>query len=220
MGFYELLEITFQRERHGQGPIHWSAVLPGIVFEIYPAAAADQVDATTRLGFEVPLTPTLIDRLQASGVTFKQLPKDSLWGRRAIILDPDGRSVELLEVRADVTDATQTSEARLAAMIASVYKRPAMYVGGRTESQALECVLRYVHYEWAEAANRHDHLNLAHEELRERLNLNAMDFLSLHKSEYPSATPEEHFDFVLQCWKQISQRLGIDLDADLSRQQL
>lgn len=94
--FYEAIGLRFVEEQHGAGPRHVVATAPGTVVEIYPTSTAvdvggpndlrlgfdvDDLDAT--LGRVVELTdnePTLVDRN----------------GRRvAIVVDPDGRSVEL-----------------------------------------------------------------------------------------------------------------------------
>lgn len=41
--FYQGLGLDFTAERHGQGPEHYAAVLPGgMVFELYPARQGRQ----------------------------------------------------------------------------------------------------------------------------------------------------------------------------------
>ncbi len=43
--FYDALGIRFEREQHGHGPQHHTAVLPdGTVFELYPATAGRPID--------------------------------------------------------------------------------------------------------------------------------------------------------------------------------
>ncbi|MFJ8017002.1 glyoxalase/bleomycin resistance/dioxygenase family protein [Streptomyces sp. NPDC096339] len=77
--FYRDLGLDFIAERHGQGPEHYAAVLPGgMVFELYPARQGRQTDIL-RLGLAVdgatvtpPLTPG-----------------------RHVLTDPDGRKVEV-----------------------------------------------------------------------------------------------------------------------------
>ncbi|MFB4320113.1 VOC family protein [Actinomadura sp. 21ATH] len=49
--FYGGLGLEFARERHGGGPVHYAAVLPGGgVFELYPATEEKRTGAV-RLGF-------------------------------------------------------------------------------------------------------------------------------------------------------------------------
>jgi catechol 2,3-dioxygenase-like lactoylglutathione lyase family enzyme len=77
--FYSDLGLSFATEQHGQGPVHYAAVLnDGVVFEIYPASP-DQETGALRLGLTVsganatpPLTPG-----------------------RHLLTDPDGRTVEV-----------------------------------------------------------------------------------------------------------------------------
>jgi catechol 2,3-dioxygenase-like lactoylglutathione lyase family enzyme len=39
--FYEALGLTFTREQHGQGPMHYAAEMNGVVLELYPHPAGD-----------------------------------------------------------------------------------------------------------------------------------------------------------------------------------
>lgn len=39
----------------------------------------------------------LVEELRAHGATVRKEASDSEWGRRAVVEDPDGRRVELLE---------------------------------------------------------------------------------------------------------------------------
>ena len=65
--FYETLGISFLYEQHGSGRKHLSAVLEGVVFEIYPRS--DNVDTSAvRLGFRVPSVDKAIEDLEKIGV--------------------------------------------------------------------------------------------------------------------------------------------------------
>ncbi len=89
------MEIEFNEHRHGTGPMHFAADLFGVVFEIYPAKTQDDVDRTTRLGFSVHKLQAVVDSLQSLGTSVIEEPVQSEWGFRAVVKDPDGRSVEL-----------------------------------------------------------------------------------------------------------------------------
>jgi lactoylglutathione lyase len=93
--FYELLGLTFTKHTHGTGPQHYAAELGSAVFEIYPRR--DEADSTsfTRLGFRVSNLDQTIATLQQSGAKVVSPPKDTPWGRRAVVDDPDGHRVEL-----------------------------------------------------------------------------------------------------------------------------
>jgi lactoylglutathione lyase len=103
--FYELLGLRFQKHRHGTGPEHLACEMGAAVFEIY--SRKDESDSTSavRLGFKVAKLDAVVAGLQEIGVTVVSPPKDSPWGRRAVVDDPDGHRVELTEYVADIADA-------------------------------------------------------------------------------------------------------------------
>ena len=94
--FYANLGLVFQQERHGTGPVHFAANAAGIVFEIYPAAQEnDAVDVTNTVGFRVADLNQLLQRLRNEGISPIKPPRQTPWGTRAVVADPDGRTVEL-----------------------------------------------------------------------------------------------------------------------------
>lgn len=95
--FYKMFGIGFQEEQHGNGPVHWAATLNGLVLEVYPAKSTEDVDNTTRLGFEVENIAVIVSAMQSSGVEIVQHVRESKWGLQAVARDPDGRSVELVQ---------------------------------------------------------------------------------------------------------------------------
>jgi catechol 2,3-dioxygenase-like lactoylglutathione lyase family enzyme len=97
LNFYRTLGIRFSEEQHGKGPLHYSATVGGMVFEIYPAAALDAAEPSVRLGFEVPDLAATVQLLRSSGTTIGSEPKESPWGVTAVVRDPDGRAVELYQ---------------------------------------------------------------------------------------------------------------------------
>jgi predicted enzyme related to lactoylglutathione lyase len=96
--FYRALGIAFQRERHGNGPEHLAGQIGRIVFEIYPQGAGDAT-VKTRIGFSVDSISVLVPSLQEAGGTVVSDPQDSPWGLRAVMADPDGHRVELIECK-------------------------------------------------------------------------------------------------------------------------
>jgi predicted enzyme related to lactoylglutathione lyase len=95
--FYEQLGLTFTQHRHGNGPEHYASEGGSVVFEIYPADDAARATAHARLGFQVPSVDEAIAHLRAEGTEVVSAPKESPWGRRAVVADPDGHRVELIE---------------------------------------------------------------------------------------------------------------------------
>jgi predicted enzyme related to lactoylglutathione lyase len=94
--FYGALGIAFVRERHGNGPEHFAGEVGRIVFEIYPHGTGEAT-VKTRIGFSVDSLSALIPELQEAGGTVVSLPQESPWGMRAVVADPDGHRVELIE---------------------------------------------------------------------------------------------------------------------------
>ncbi|MGW0594791.1 VOC family protein [Streptosporangium sp. NPDC002607] len=76
--FYAGLGLSFVKEQHGAGPEHYAATLDGVVFELYPATSRPAT-GSLRLGFTVPVDA--VAPLPAPG--------------RHVLVDPDGRSVDL-----------------------------------------------------------------------------------------------------------------------------
>lgn len=92
-----LLGIEFMRHRHGTGPEHYAAELSGGVFELYPVSAEGLSTLGTRIGFRVPSVDKALERLAECPEAVVSAAKDSEWGRRAVVKDPDGHRVELVE---------------------------------------------------------------------------------------------------------------------------
>ena len=86
--FYEELGLSFVKEKHGNGPEHYSSEHEDCVFELYPNKGEEPSD-NTRLGFKVDNPQETISGLNISG-TYEFNGK-SIY----VIIDPDGRKVEI-----------------------------------------------------------------------------------------------------------------------------
>src|SRR5262245_20541393 len=93
--FYEALGLALTRERHGAGPEHLVAELPGVVFEVYPLD--NMPTSGSRIGFRVASVNAAIDAVRRLGAQVTSPPKPGPWGLRAVVIDPDGHRVELTE---------------------------------------------------------------------------------------------------------------------------
>jgi hypothetical protein len=93
--FYGALGLDFVRHAHGTGPVHLASESGGHVFEIYPLTDDSTPTSSTRVGFTVPSVDDAYAILLTAGGKSVARPKDSEWGRRAIVCDPDGHRVEL-----------------------------------------------------------------------------------------------------------------------------
>ena len=100
LALYRALGLTFEQEQHGTGPVHHSCDMGGTVLEIYPGNDGGALDrragGATSLGFRVASLDAVLSALKQLGAPVITPPKDSQWGRRAVVADPDGRAVEIL----------------------------------------------------------------------------------------------------------------------------
>jgi lactoylglutathione lyase len=101
LAFYKALGLTFEQEQHGTGPIHYSTQPGDVTMEIYPAEAGQAPDrkagGATMIGIKVESIDAVAEQLQNLGIKMLSAPKDSTWDRRATVLDPDGRMIELTQ---------------------------------------------------------------------------------------------------------------------------
>ena len=95
--FYSCLGLQFLRHKHGNGPEHLSAELGTGVFELYPLSPDGPSTLGTRIGLSVPSLDAAIAAIGKYPGAIISSPKDSEWGRRAVVADPDGHRVELVE---------------------------------------------------------------------------------------------------------------------------
>jgi lactoylglutathione lyase len=95
LAFYLALGLEFVEERHGSGPVHYASEVGDTVLEIYPAAALVSV-RHERVGFRVENLESVLAAVEQSGgsVESSSLHENV---RRAVVVDPDGRKVELFE---------------------------------------------------------------------------------------------------------------------------
>lgn len=93
--FYGALGLNFVRHSHGSGPEHLASESQGQVFEIYPQADDAQSTIGVRIGFSVASVDETFNAVLIASGTSVSSPRDSPWGRRAVVSDPDGHRVEL-----------------------------------------------------------------------------------------------------------------------------
>ena len=98
--FYRMVGFVFVRHAHGSGPEHYACEQGGMVFELYPATPEQPVTPSTRVGFIVAkVDDVVISAAAIEGAKVISAAKDSEWGRRAVLADPDGHRVEIVEER-------------------------------------------------------------------------------------------------------------------------
>ena len=94
--YLRALGLPFVRERHGDGPEHYSYQVDGFVLELYPLATGEESTSSTRIGFSVDSVDELVLYVREEGAEVISEPHDSVWGRRAVIKDLDGHTLELV----------------------------------------------------------------------------------------------------------------------------
>ena len=99
--FYKILGMNFVLHAHGNGPEHYAAELPGFVFEIYPEGKDSVPTTGTRIGFRVTELDGVVEHVAELGAQIVSPAKQSPWGRRTVVRDFDGHTVELLDACAD-----------------------------------------------------------------------------------------------------------------------
>jgi len=95
--FYSRLGLHFTRHRHGHGPEHLAAEIAGAVFELYPLAPNAPSTLGTRVGFKVSSIDEVLTGLTDHPDAVVTAPQNSQWGRRVVLVDPDGHRVELIQ---------------------------------------------------------------------------------------------------------------------------
>lgn len=99
--FYRSLGLWFVEEKHGGGPVHYSSSSNGIVIEIYPQTQNGMTELgaerTIRLGFTVKSLVATLQSLETVGARVLRSPAVTRWGHVAVVLDPDGREIEINE---------------------------------------------------------------------------------------------------------------------------
>jgi len=88
--FYEILGLSFVKEKHGNGPTHYSCEHDNCVFELYPNKGEAPLD-NNRLGFKVSKLSIILNELAATD-------SYEFSGKKIyVLIDPDGRKVEISE---------------------------------------------------------------------------------------------------------------------------
>lgn len=86
--FYELLGLSFVKEKHGNGPTHYSCEHDGSVFELYPNKGESPSD-NSRLGFKVSDIEMIVNQVTITD------SYEFTGNKTYVVTDPDGRKVEI-----------------------------------------------------------------------------------------------------------------------------
>jgi lactoylglutathione lyase len=94
--FYQLFGLKFEYHKHGDSPYHYSSTVDETVMEIYPLVKSQtEADKSLRLGFEIDNFDTTTELLKENNITFVSQPVQTAFGFMSVVVDPDGRKIEL-----------------------------------------------------------------------------------------------------------------------------
>ncbi|MFQ5986328.1 MAG: VOC family protein [Thermoplasmata archaeon] len=99
--FYEAIGLELQPERHEDGPVHYVSELGPThfaVFESPPGEAPEfKTGGSTFPGFTVDSLEDALSGARSVGARVVQEPTPYPWGMRVLVVDPDGRVIELFQ---------------------------------------------------------------------------------------------------------------------------
>ena len=88
---YQALGLSFVKEQHGAGPVHWACERDGDVLEIYPGLEGP--GRSVLMGFEVADLSDAKRALAAAGAVIVKDVADIGGVSRLVAQDPDGREL-------------------------------------------------------------------------------------------------------------------------------
>ena len=103
--FYETLGLKFVRERDVGGPARLFARAGDVQIEIFAASRLATAPGEMHgwlLELRVADLDRIVDQVEQDGHRVLSGPMDTPWGRRAVVIDPEGRTVHLSASRSDV----------------------------------------------------------------------------------------------------------------------
>ncbi|HLF05652.1 MAG TPA: VOC family protein [Thermoplasmata archaeon] len=105
VGFYRAIGVPLVEETHEGGPLHWACDVRGIHFAIFASrarrntrqASRHRSPGSTMIGVYVDSLPKALRAVRRLRARVVRGPERRPWGRRIVVLDPDGRGVEITQ---------------------------------------------------------------------------------------------------------------------------
>ncbi len=101
VAFYREIGIPLEEERHEDGLLHFACELGPVHFAVFAAESGSAPDWRTGgsayFGIAVASIDDAFTGARRANAPIIQEPQEYPWGMRALVLDPDGRVVELFE---------------------------------------------------------------------------------------------------------------------------
>jgi len=94
--FYSLFNLEFTYHQHGNSPFHYGGHIGKVLLEIYPLTKGQEnPDLSLRLGLTLDDFENVIEKLRSADVVFASGLGETEFGIMGVIIDPDGRKIEL-----------------------------------------------------------------------------------------------------------------------------
>lgn len=103
--FYRALGLALDAQEDVGGEKHYACEMGLSHFAIFPAregsigTSSYRASGSTLIGFQVDKVDRLVETAQQHGAKVVEAPHEVPWGRRAVISDPEGRTLELNQPR-------------------------------------------------------------------------------------------------------------------------
>lgn len=101
LAFHRALRFPVEPDDHEEGPLHYACDVGGVHIAIFPAddpgraAPVHRSGGATFPGFAVPSLDNAAAVARRLGAPIVEEPSRYPWGRRMLLRDPDGRTVEV-----------------------------------------------------------------------------------------------------------------------------
>ncbi len=101
--FYKALGVDVRETKQG-GRVSFTCALGGVHFALRPPDGVERGSQSgQQLGFMIANLDGALEALAAAGGTILEKPTPKPWGVTALVEDPDGRKVELVSTRVELT---------------------------------------------------------------------------------------------------------------------
>lgn len=99
--FYQQIGLHFSQEQSRSSPVYFACVIGSTIIEIHPgqpgSAPGLKQAGATRLGFATASLDQVLAHINPEAIRAVAKPQAAPWHKCAVLVDPDGRAVELTQ---------------------------------------------------------------------------------------------------------------------------
>ncbi len=97
--FYSKIGFNVEKHQHGDGDQHLVCKNGDVLLEIYPLPNSDNQNVTKniKIGIKVASHKTILNQSEFFRQYFYLSPRETEWGRKMSLIDPDGHIIDLFE---------------------------------------------------------------------------------------------------------------------------